>query len=432
MNDQDRASFDPRIADWLEDDPNTAPEQTLDIVLAAFPSIRQRHAMRLPRRFPTMSMPKLALGAAVVVAVVAGGFMIIRPPSSVPAVGPPGPTASPIPSGSAAVDTSAWKTFISARYGFSYAYPPDFASAPSSTFWIIPETSATSIAEWDAVSARGSAPTWWGASVALPSGQNFETWVAAYHRGQVNPSEPVACDQTKAPNEPIVIDGQPARLRVGCGEMEALLDLDGRVYSFSGVNMGGTGSLVSPALERQFRVWLTTIHLDPATAVQPPAATPTVPIDWTTYTSSRFAYSIDYPTSWSLTPAVYDWPKIGLPEKGGQTMDAFGQMPSGIYVWVTSVPVASAKDAAALLAAFDSENAAFCNSTSNRHDITLDGVAMRQEDQVCAQSVQVVEVLGASKDRFFEINLVTSSDAPLTDTDRATFARFLASFRFTG
>jgi hypothetical protein len=431
MNGQDPTSFDPRIADWLEDDPNTAPAPALQIVLAAFPSIRQRHAMRLPRRFPSMlTPPKLALGAAAVIAVVLGGFMILRPPSSVPVVGPPGPTSSPSPSGSAAIDTSAWKTFTSARYGFSYAYPPDFAAAPSSTFWVIPETSATSMAEWDAVIGQGSGPTWWGSSVARPPGQNFETWVAAYQRGQVNPSEPDACDPTKAQLEPIVIDGRPARLRIGCGEMEALLDVDGRVYSFSGGNMAGTGSLVSPALETRFRVWLTTIHLDPASAVQPPAAAPTVPIDWTTYTSSRFAYSIDHPASWSLTPAASDWPKIGLPEKGGQTMDVFGQTPSGISVWVTSVPVTSANDTAALLAAFDSQNTAFCNSTSNRHDITLDGVAMRQEDQVCAQSVQVVEVLGASKDRFFEINLVSSSERGLSDTNRATFDRFLSSFRF--
>ena len=44
MNDQDRAAFDPRIADWLEDDPNEAPDQALQIVLAAFPSVKQRHA----------------------------------------------------------------------------------------------------------------------------------------------------------------------------------------------------------------------------------------------------------------------------------------------------------------------------------------------------------------------------------------------------
>ena len=54
---------------------------------------------------------------------------------------------------------------------------------------------------------------------------------------------------------------------------------------------------------------------------------------------------------------------------------------------------------------------------------------MRQEDQVCAQTIEVVEVLGASKDRFFEINLV-SGVSSLSDADRATFDRFLSSFRF--
>ena len=95
MNDQDRTSFDPRIADWLEGDPNTALEPTLEIVLAAFPSIRQRRAMRVPWRFPSMStMPKLALGAAVVTAVALGGFMILRSPSTRPVVGVPGPTGN--------------------------------------------------------------------------------------------------------------------------------------------------------------------------------------------------------------------------------------------------------------------------------------------------------------------------------------------------
>jgi hypothetical protein len=275
MNDQDRTSFDPRIADWLEDDPNIAPEPALKIVLAAFPSIRQRHATRLPWRFPSMStMPKLALGATAVFAVVLGGSAIYFGGPQQHAGGPP---PSPIPS---------------------------------------------------ATSAPSSAP-----SAGPPSPQAVAT--------------------------------------------------------------GAT--------------------------------------DLTTYASSRFAYTIDYPASWSLTPAVYDWPKIGLPEKGGQTTDVYRQMPSGIQVYVTSVPVTPAKDAATLLADFDSENTAFCNETSNRHSITLDEVAMRQEDQVCAQTIQVVEVLGASKDRFFEINLVSSPDgSPLSDVDRETFARLLASFRFGG
>ena len=39
--------FDPRLAEWLEEDPNAAPDQALDVVLASFPSINQRRAVRV-------------------------------------------------------------------------------------------------------------------------------------------------------------------------------------------------------------------------------------------------------------------------------------------------------------------------------------------------------------------------------------------------
>ena len=39
-------TFDQRLADWLEDDPSTAPREVLGTVLAAFPSIDQRRATR--------------------------------------------------------------------------------------------------------------------------------------------------------------------------------------------------------------------------------------------------------------------------------------------------------------------------------------------------------------------------------------------------
>ena len=49
MNGQDQLSFDPRIANWLEGDPSEAPAQALQVVLAAFPSVRQRPGSRPPR-----------------------------------------------------------------------------------------------------------------------------------------------------------------------------------------------------------------------------------------------------------------------------------------------------------------------------------------------------------------------------------------------
>ena len=127
-----------------------------------------------------------------------------------------------------------------------------------------------------------------------------------------------------------------------------------------------------------------------ATPTSTPEASParseaTVPTDWTSYTSNRLGYTADYPADWPMTPAKYDWPTIGLPEKGGPNMDVVGPNASGDHLWVASVPLKPGKDAAYWVAQLDSQNAAFCNSTSNRHSITLDGVNARQEDQVCAQ-----------------------------------------------
>ena len=61
MTRSDEPLFEPRIADWLEDDPHAAPDQALDVVLAAFPSIKQRRAWRVPWRVPGMTTP-LRLG----------------------------------------------------------------------------------------------------------------------------------------------------------------------------------------------------------------------------------------------------------------------------------------------------------------------------------------------------------------------------------
>ena len=62
--------FEPRIADWLEADPDLAPAPVLSTVLAAFPSIPQRRASRVPWRFQTMNRFAL-FGAAA--AIVVGG-----------------------------------------------------------------------------------------------------------------------------------------------------------------------------------------------------------------------------------------------------------------------------------------------------------------------------------------------------------------------
>jgi hypothetical protein len=90
--------FEPRVAEWLEDDLEHAPEAVLETVLAAFPSIPQRRVMRLPWRFPTMNR-FILVAAVVVLAALAGmGTIVVgsrTPDRPVPA---PVPSASPSPS----------------------------------------------------------------------------------------------------------------------------------------------------------------------------------------------------------------------------------------------------------------------------------------------------------------------------------------------
>ncbi len=89
MNRSTEADFDQRIADWLEDDPNLAPRQAVETVLAAYPSIPQRRRIGLPRRFPTMTMPIRIAAAAVIGVLAVGGAYYLRPAQ--PAVGGPSP-----------------------------------------------------------------------------------------------------------------------------------------------------------------------------------------------------------------------------------------------------------------------------------------------------------------------------------------------------
>ncbi|MEO6208097.1 MAG: kelch repeat-containing protein [Candidatus Limnocylindrales bacterium] len=112
-----RPDFDHRIAEWLEGDPEQAPGSVLGTVLAAFPSISQRRASRVPSRFPPLNRFSLVgAAAAMIVAVGLGGLLLgFRPngpaigtvpspshhPSTTPQTSPSAsPTASPTPAAS--------------------------------------------------------------------------------------------------------------------------------------------------------------------------------------------------------------------------------------------------------------------------------------------------------------------------------------------
>ncbi len=89
--------FDERLADWLEEDPDHAPRETVATVLAAFPSIPQRRALRAPWRFPRMNRFALAGVAIAAVAVIAVGGLMLLPRGSADTGTPPVATPSPVP-----------------------------------------------------------------------------------------------------------------------------------------------------------------------------------------------------------------------------------------------------------------------------------------------------------------------------------------------
>jgi hypothetical protein len=145
MNRSEESLFDPRIADWLEDDPHAAPEQALEVVLAAFPSIKQRRAWRSPWRFTMPTVTKaLALGATALIIVIGGAWLLgPRPPS----VGTPSPSpsANPSPSTEArATQTSAPETtqpatttsFTSPVYGYTVEHPVPYVPTPATEPWV--------------------------------------------------------------------------------------------------------------------------------------------------------------------------------------------------------------------------------------------------------------------------------------------------------
>ena len=131
--------FDPRLADWLEEDPSTAPDQALDVVLASLPSIKQRRAVRVPWRNRDMTNTlRLGLAAAVVVAATLGGLYVLSsrtgPSVAAPETSPPAQSAPPsaAPSPSAAGNRT---TFTSTQYGYSVEYPTPYAVVPATGPW---------------------------------------------------------------------------------------------------------------------------------------------------------------------------------------------------------------------------------------------------------------------------------------------------------
>ena len=155
-----------------------------------------------------------------------------------------------------------------------------------------------------------------------------------------------------------------------------------------------------------------------------------MPVQWTTYASSHYGYSIDYPSEWIATPASQDWPSSGFSYPDDPAVDKWANpstSPYWVLMFVLSVPLNTGEAPADRIAKLDGDNAQVCQ-LANRRDVSIDGVAARQEDGKCFGSDYISELAAVHGNRFYMIYLLSAT--AFSDTTQATFDRFVASFRF--
>jgi hypothetical protein len=242
MTRSDEPLFDPRIADWLEDDPYAAPDQALDIVLAAFPSIKQRRAVRVPWRIPGMNAPlRLGLTAAAVGAVAIGSLLVLSRGSSGPgSFGGSTPSATAAPSSSSSnaspttdpLDTATWAQFVSSRYGFSIAYPSDWVGEPATHDWKFPTDAIDYLAGGSdhfelKIPGQGIGVNAW--SVAVAPGTSLDAWIQAYCVA-TGPPPDGPCTALGDQTFPATMDGHPGSLVI-FDTPQAFFLVDDRIYA---------------------------------------------------------------------------------------------------------------------------------------------------------------------------------------------------------
>jgi hypothetical protein len=295
----DDPDFEPGVAAWLEEDPNIAPPAVLDTVLAAFPSIPQRRASRVPWRLQTMNRFALMGAAAAIVAAGLGGLALLAGAQGRGTI-----DASPSP--------ALTQEFASPRNGYAVQYPVGWSATTATSTWL-PNTHTLwgdpALDTLQSQSARFVA-----ASQPLADGQTADAWYQAYCTLGRLSSE--ACAAVPGSWSTIEIgsltgyatlDGErslPGSIVPGASVFDAVVVTDGRGYEFT----------LDGAVDRSlFERMLASVTFGDARVT---------PIDHAseTFTSPVYGYSIRVDPRWTVEPALIAAGQPGATEDAGSDL----------------------------------------------------------------------------------------------------------------
>ena len=286
---------------WLDEGPIRMSDRAVLSALEEIHTTRQRRAMWPARRATPVSIfARVAIAAALVVAV---GLLAInvnpRQPDGSSVGGP-----SPSPSPAQAVDfPNLTTTFVSPRNGFSIKHPDRVALTPAKQLW-----GSKQVDDGFDVVETGLGAVFKGASAGI----SYDFIASAdisideavddlisgdYIAGKPDQS-PGACGVPRSQQAEITIDGQSGRISECPNEIEATVVFGGRAYYFTLSHNRSDARAV-------FDAFAATIDLTPETAVDFPGLT-------TTFVSPTNGFSFGYfdRAGGTLTPAKGIWDPV--------------------------------------------------------------------------------------------------------------------------
>ena len=388
--------FDNRVADWLEDDPVLAPPQLLETVLAAVPSIPQRRGgVAWPQR--ALSMPWQFAAAVIAVVVVSVlGLLILR-----------GPSVGPKPSPTTNTPGLPMRVDVPLRF-YSINLP---AGSLQSVV-----TGTTGVDTFNADEGRLDVRF-----ALLPANTGQDAWADAYFVEQMGETggcaglDPGTWDQIRVGQE----TGRIYALNCLPGWM-VLLAIGDRGYDIRFTVRGGQDATRARAVFDEILLALSFQQ----------GATP--PLALSTFTSSRYGFSIGYPTGWKITESTAALGEKDIPWARGNQVDLIEGPDSGSS---PGQPTTGTLDLASValtpgttLQAFTANTAGLTCGNGAGTPITVDG-----------ETGNIVEYGGCNGDFHQWVTVIHQGrgyhilwlNVPVSkDYDRLVFRQILPTFRF--